>query len=117
MIKLEERRSITTAVFIALLLLSSFYFFKPSTTKNDSKNLLEKATTKETYAACDKVDIPWLAGDRIYWNGWEPKAMFIKADGTFTKRNVYIKEGDEICIVVLVSFLHTIYTGMNIHLC
>lgn len=45
----------------------------------------------------------YRAGDRIYWNGWEDKAMFMKQDGTFTKGNVYIKEGEQVCIVVLVS--------------
>lgn len=30
--------------------------------------------------------------------------MFIKPDGTFTQGNVYINQGEEVCIVVLVSF-------------
>jgi hypothetical protein len=29
--------------------------------------------------------------------------MFIKPDGTFTQSNIYVSEGEEICIVVLVS--------------
>lgn len=43
------------------------------------------------------------AGDRMYWDGWADKTMFMRKDGTFTKGNVYIDKGDEICVVVLVK--------------
>ncbi|RCH79520.1 hypothetical protein CU098_004498, partial [Rhizopus stolonifer] len=52
---------------------------------------------------CDKVDAAWLASDRIYWDGWMDKAMFIKTDGTFTKGHVYIEQGQHVCIVVLLG--------------
>ncbi|KAG2236994.1 hypothetical protein INT48_001761, partial [Thamnidium elegans] len=43
------------------------------------------------------------AGDRHYWDGWSDKTMFIKPDGTFTQGNVYINQGEEVCIVVLLG--------------
>lgn len=102
--KLEQRRFTLSAALLVLLFLSSLYFFAPSFHELNFKvKQQQKAATSATYTVCDKVDVSWLAGDRIYWNGRDPKAMFMKADGTFTKSNVYIKEGDEICVIVLVS--------------
>lgn len=39
----------------------------------------------------------------MYWDGWADKAIFMRKDGTFTKGNVYIDKGDEVCVVVLVK--------------
>ena len=39
----------------------------------------------------------------MYWDGWADKTMFMRKDGTFTKGNVYIDKGDEVCVVVLVK--------------
>ena len=44
------------------------------------------------------------ASDRKYWDGWASKAMFMSPEGNFTTKNVFIKEGESICVVVLVSF-------------
>ncbi|ORY98448.1 hypothetical protein BCR43DRAFT_561948 [Syncephalastrum racemosum] len=53
--------------------------------------------------ACTDVDFAWLASDRKYWDGWGSKAMFMKPDGNFTRKNVYLPEGDSICVVVLLG--------------
>ncbi|KAI8966937.1 hypothetical protein BDF20DRAFT_840598 [Mycotypha africana] len=45
----------------------------------------------------------YSASDRMYWDGWRDKAMFFRPDGIFTRGNVYINPGDEICIVVLLG--------------
>lgn len=43
------------------------------------------------------------AGDRSFWDGWSSKAMFIKQNGKFTRKNVRIQQGETACIAMLVS--------------
>ncbi|KAI8376492.1 uncharacterized protein BYT42DRAFT_574806 [Radiomyces spectabilis] len=66
----------------------------PATTKVSS-------TSKPT--ACDQVDIDWLASDRQYWDGWNPKSIFLNLDGSFITDNVHMEEDDTICIVTLLG--------------
>ncbi|CAO3639823.1 unnamed protein product [Mucor hiemalis] len=108
----QNRHLILITLFLAVLL-TLFYIYQPvdrtkltSFNENDqieSSDQIKSTPLKKKPTVCDKVDIHWLASDRQYWDGWTDKAMFLKADGTFTKGNVYITEGDEICIVVLLG--------------
>ncbi|KAI8388555.1 uncharacterized protein BYT42DRAFT_560494 [Radiomyces spectabilis] len=56
-----------------------------------------------TVNACDQVDIEWLASDRVYWDGWTTKSMFISANGSFTTKDVHITEDTSVCVVVLLG--------------
>ncbi|KAI8338715.1 hypothetical protein BC941DRAFT_423690 [Chlamydoabsidia padenii] len=56
-----------------------------------------------TEKPCDKGDIPWLASDRQYWDGWKTKAFFLQQDGNFTLDNIYVEEGTGLCVVVLLG--------------
>lgn len=42
------------------------------------------------------------AGDRSFWDGWSSKAMFMKGNGQFTRKNVRSQVGESVCITVLV---------------
>lgn len=108
----QNRHLILITLFLALLLVL-FYIYQPVdrrrfTSNNEDDHFetdkqIKPTSIKKLPAVCDKVDFHWLASDRQYWDGWTDKAMFIKADGTFTKGNVYITEGDEVCIAVLLG--------------
>ncbi|ORY94425.1 hypothetical protein BCR43DRAFT_516104 [Syncephalastrum racemosum] len=52
---------------------------------------------------CDLVDFDWLTSDRIYWDGWSSKSMFMDIDGSFTLGNVTVEAGREVCVVVLLG--------------
>ncbi|KAI7908215.1 uncharacterized protein BX663DRAFT_557373 [Cokeromyces recurvatus] len=108
----ENKRSIFILTILVLFFTLFYLFYTPSqkssgTTKAHQQDLQESFITsslnRKPSTICDKVDIPWLAGDRVYWDGWTDKAMFIKQDGTFTKGNVYIQENEQVCIVVLLG--------------
>ncbi|KAI7892925.1 uncharacterized protein EV154DRAFT_503367 [Mucor mucedo] len=107
---LSQNRHLILITVILALLFTLFYVFQPSdqTTASSKKQQLSTLDDiplpgKRLKTVCDKVDIAWLAADRHYWDGWSDKAMFIKADGTFTQRNVYINQGEEVCVVVLLG--------------
>ncbi|KAI8636879.1 hypothetical protein BD408DRAFT_425458 [Parasitella parasitica] len=105
----SENRLLLSITLLLALFFTAFYivYIPPSkdTSRTDrlaqQNKLNNPAKAKEN--PCDKVDILWLASDRIYWDGWTDKAMFMRKDGTLTKGNVYIDEGDEICVVVLLG--------------
>ncbi|CAO0790270.1 unnamed protein product [Mucor circinelloides] len=103
-----ENKLLLIITLILALFFTTFYivYTPPSSTKHASgtDNLAQQNKQVERVEnACDKVDILWLAGDRMYWDGWADKTMFMRKDGTFTKGNVYIDKGDEICVVVLLG--------------
>ncbi|KAI8340286.1 hypothetical protein BC941DRAFT_500821 [Chlamydoabsidia padenii] len=52
---------------------------------------------------CDSGNIPWLASDRQYWDGWQTKSFFLQPDGNFTLDDVSVEEGTGLCIVVLLG--------------
>lgn len=52
------------------------------------------------------------ASDRKYWDGWGSKAMFMRPDGNFTRKDVIANEGDTICVVVLVSLNRHVMKNM-----
>lgn len=52
---------------------------------------------------CSKVDFQWLAGDRSFWDGWSSKAIFMKGNGQFTRKNVRSQVGESVCITVLLG--------------
>ncbi|GAA5811367.1 hypothetical protein MFLAVUS_004801 [Mucor flavus] len=99
---MTHNRHLIIFTLLLAFLFTLFYIFRstdqtPSFENGDSTRIALKKTI------CDKVDIGWLAGDRHYWDGWSDKTMFIKPDGTFTQGNVYINQGEEVCIVVLLG--------------
>ncbi|KAI8889029.1 hypothetical protein K501DRAFT_267244 [Backusella circina FSU 941] len=59
---------------------------------------------------CKLVDFQWLASDRVYWDGWISKSMFMKKDGQFTRKTVDILERETVCIVVLLGPIPAIAT-------
>ncbi|KAI9483176.1 MAG: hypothetical protein EXX96DRAFT_557156, partial [Benjaminiella poitrasii] len=118
---MTENKQLISITVILILFFTLFYIFYTPTFKspgtlitakthlpqdleNSSTNhLTSSPSNKKSFTICDKVDIPWMASDRVYWNGWNDKATFMKSDGTFTKGNVYIQEGEQVCIVVLLG--------------
>lgn len=51
---------------------------------------------------CD-LHVKHRVNDRDYWDGWESKSMFLQQNGRFTRNNIEIEQGEDVCIVVLVS--------------
>ncbi|KAI9248528.1 hypothetical protein BDA99DRAFT_564762 [Phascolomyces articulosus] len=66
---------------------------------NDST---DKQQQKDT-SSCDAVNFNWLASDRKHWDGWASKSMFMSPEGNFTTKNVFIKQDESICVVVLLG--------------
>ncbi|KAI8881273.1 hypothetical protein K501DRAFT_253451 [Backusella circina FSU 941] len=98
------RHFILITLIFSLLFFVTYFNKTPQVTVGktlDEQRLLK--TIKKESTVCDSVDIQWLASDRKYWDGWTDKSMFIKPDGTFTQSNIYVSEGEEICIVVLLG--------------
>ncbi|KAG2223820.1 hypothetical protein INT45_001954 [Circinella minor] len=54
-------------------------------------------------AICNNVDFNWLTSDREYWDGWASKAMFMKSEGNYTRKDVTITAGESICVVVMLG--------------
>ncbi|KAI8139582.1 hypothetical protein BJV82DRAFT_672553 [Fennellomyces sp. T-0311] len=52
---------------------------------------------------CNKVDFDWLASDRLHWDGWTSKAMFMRPDGLYTSNDITITAGENICVVVVLG--------------
>ncbi|KAI7906613.1 uncharacterized protein BX663DRAFT_199039 [Cokeromyces recurvatus] len=53
---------------------------------------------------CKNIDFHWLASDRDYWDGWTSKSMFMKPNGQFTRKNVYIQKEETVCILVMLIY-------------
>ncbi|KAI9480493.1 MAG: hypothetical protein EXX96DRAFT_563008 [Benjaminiella poitrasii] len=59
--------------------------------------------TPDFSSICNHVDFHWLASDRIYWDGWTSKSMFIRQDSQYTRKNIHINKDEFICVVVMLG--------------
>ncbi|CAO3640309.1 unnamed protein product [Cunninghamella blakesleeana] len=119
----QRRHFILVGTFLIFLLTISYYQYSTNTdravqylsTEKQQEDILFTSSspidkfktnnepTIKKDRACDKADIPWLASDRQYWDGWGSKSFFLLPDGNFTIDNVYAEEGVELCVVVLLG--------------
>ncbi|KAI8079925.1 uncharacterized protein BX664DRAFT_341828 [Halteromyces radiatus] len=116
----QKRHVILIGTFLIFLLTISYYQYATSST-NDQPSLYiqqqddlpiaspiislstSSSDDNSIIQPCDKGDIPWLASDRQYWDGWKTKSFFLLPDGNFTLDNVIIEQENGLCIVVLLG--------------